>query len=149
MDHEFSTSVLSPDEVGWDWFAIQLDDGNELMLYQLRQSDGSIDPYSSGTLVFPDGSVQPLQLSDFDIASPDSWHSPHSGATYPMGWSISIPGIDLALILSPFLRDQELNLSTIYWEGAVQVSGTHDGKQVHGVGYVEMTGYAKPFKGDF
>jgi predicted secreted hydrolase len=142
MDHEFSTNALGQGQVGWDWFAIQLDDGYEIMLYQIRQSDGSIDPFSSGTLIAPDGSTQGLLADDFIVRVEDSWRSPHSDAEYPMGWTIRIPEEAIELTLSPFLLDQELNLSTVYWEGAVQLSGQHNGTEVIGVGYVEMTGYA-------
>ncbi|MEX1071206.1 MAG: lipocalin-like domain-containing protein [Anaerolineales bacterium] len=148
-DHEYSTSALAPDQVGWDWFSIQLDDGYELMLYQIRRADGSVDPFSSGALIAPDGSPTQLSREDFVIESQDSWHSPHSGADYPMGWAISIPAVELEINLDPYLVDQELNLSFIYWEGAVQVSGQNNGEAVCGVGYVEMTGYSQPFDGDF
>ena len=143
-DHEFSTNALEPGQVGWDWFSIQLEDGYEIMLYQIRKADGSIDPYSSGTLIAPDGSTQQLTPYDFRVASQDTWHSPHSDAVYPMGWTISMPSTNIELTLSPYLQDQELNLSTIYWEGAVHITGEHNGCKVSGVGYVEMTGYAAP-----
>lgn len=148
-DHEYSTSVLSAGQVGWDWFAIQLDDGSEVMLYTIRHADGSIDPFSSGTLIAPDGSTQALGRGDFAIQARDLWRSPHSGAEYPVGWTVSIPSAGLQLELSPYLLDQELNLSTIYWEGAVQISGSREGQVIGGVGYVEMTGYAEPFNRDF
>ncbi|MEX1071053.1 MAG: lipocalin-like domain-containing protein [Anaerolineales bacterium] len=148
-DHEYSTSAMAADQVGWDWFSIQLDDGYELMLYKIRRTDGSIDPFSSGALIAPDGSAVQLAAQDFVIESGDTWNSPHSDADYPMGWSISIPSVDLEIELTPYLVDQELNLAFIYWEGAVQVSAIHNGKQIGGVGYVEMTGYALPFNGDF
>ncbi|MEX1247574.1 MAG: lipocalin-like domain-containing protein [Anaerolineales bacterium] len=148
-DHEYSTSVLSAGQVGWDWFAIQLDGGYELMLYQIRRGDGSVDAFSSGTLIGPDGSAQALSRDDFIIESQNTWRSPHSDAVYPMGWTISVPSADLQLTLSPYLVDQELNLATIYWEGAVNIIGTHRDRAITGVGYVEMTGYAEPFNGDF
>jgi predicted secreted hydrolase len=143
-DHEFSTNALESGQVGWDWFSIQLDDGYEVMLYQIRRADGSVDPFSSGTLIAPDGTTQQLALDDFLIDAQGTWHSPHSNADYPMGWSIQFPEANLELALEPFLEDQELNLATIYWEGAVRITGTHNGAAVSGVGYVEMTGYAAP-----
>lgn len=143
-DHEFSTNALEPGQIGWDWFSIQLDDGYEIMLYQIRREGGGIDPFSSGTLIAPDGSAQSLVREDFEISAHETWRSPHSEAIYPMGWAIRIPSADLELELSPYLLDQELNLSTIYWEGAVQISGQHKRNLVEGVGYVEMTGYAAP-----
>lgn len=148
-DHEYSTNVMSAGQVGWDWFSIQLDDGYELMLYQIRRADGSADPFSSGTLIFPDGSTRTLTREDFSVEPQGTWHSPHSGADYPMGWIVSIPEEDLELELTPYLEDQELNLTTIYWEGAVHIVGTHKGGPVTGSGYVELTGYAAPFNGDF
>lgn len=148
-DHEYSTSVMSAGQVGWDWFAIQLDNEYELMLYQIRRDDGSTDPFSSGTLIAPNGETTPLSRENFVIETHDVWISPHSGAEYPVGWTVSLPDQSLVLELTPFLLDQELNISTIYWEGAVSISGTQDGQSVQGSGYVEMTGYAEPFNGDF
>lgn len=148
-DHEYSTSALSENQVGWDWFSIQLDNGSELMLYQLRREDGSIDPFSSGTLIAPDGSSQLLEVTDFDIVALDNWKSPHSEATYPMRWRLSIPSASLTLELTPYLEDQELRLSFTYWEGAVQVQGSQAGREVSGDGYVEMTGYAQSLSGQF
>jgi predicted secreted hydrolase len=148
-DHEFSTAVLSNEQVGWDWFSIQLDDGYELMLYDLRRADGSPDAFSSGTLIAPDGSTTHLAHDDFEISALSSWRSPHSGAEYPMGWRIRIPSQQIELEVTPYLRDQELNLTFIYWEGAVHLQGSHAGQAVGGVGYVELTGYAAPFNGQF
>ncbi|MGD9317020.1 MAG: lipocalin-like domain-containing protein, partial [Anaerolineae bacterium] len=86
MDHEWSTSGLAADQVGWDWFSIQLDNGSELMVFQLRKEDGSIDPFSSGTFIAPDGSTRHLSRDEFEIDVEDTWRSPHSGATYPARW---------------------------------------------------------------
>jgi predicted secreted hydrolase len=149
MDHEFSTSALSAGQVGWDWFSIQLDDGCELMLFELRRADGSIDPYSSGTFVAPDGSTTHLAEGDFTLTVERTWHSPHSGAEYPAGWAINMPALGLALRVEPYLADQELNVSYTYWEGAVGVSGERDGQPVAGTGYVELTGYAESMQGQF
>jgi predicted secreted hydrolase len=149
MDHEFSTTALAPDQVGWDWFSIQLDDGSELMLYELRRDDGTVDPYSSGTYVAPDGSTTPLSESDFALTVERTWRSPHSGATYPAGWAVDVPSLGLSLTVEPYLADQELNVSYTYWEGAVGVGGQHDGQPLSGSGYVELTGYAGSMQGQF
>ena len=149
MDHEFSTSALSPGQVGWDWFSIQLDDGRQLMFFQMRRDDGSIDPFSSGTLVYPDGSTRPLSAADFTIQPLDTWKSPRSGGVYPSGWQVSLPGEDLLLRITPLLRDQELNLTYNYWEGAVQVESLSSSQPLSGFGYVELTGYAGSMSGEF
>jgi predicted secreted hydrolase len=149
MDHEFSTSALAPDQVGWDWFALHLDDGSELMVFQIRKADGSVDPFSGGTLVTPDGSARHLSRDDFQIRVTDMWRSPRSGATYPARWTVTVPAVGLTLELEPYLADQELNVSYAYWEGAVRINGERAGSAVSGNGYIEMTGYAGSMQGQF
>ena len=135
-DHEWSTSALGPDEIGWDWFALQLDDGREIMVYQLRRRDGSISPYTGGTLVEKDGSKQHLTMNDVDLRVLEYWTSEVSGARYPVRWELTHPEQELALEISAIMPNQELNVSVRYWEGAVDIGGSHPG-----YGYVEMTGY--------
>ena len=115
-DHEFSTSVLSEGQIGWDWFSIQLDNDTELMLYHIRQADGSIDPYSSGTLVYADGSTRHLSPDDFTISVQNTWTSPNTGGEYPSKWQISIPSEQIELTLTPYIDNQELLVTVIYWE---------------------------------
>jgi predicted secreted hydrolase len=146
MDHEFGSNQLADNQVGWDWFSIQLDNQTELMLYLMRRKDGSVDPYSSGTLVTANGETKHLVLKDFRIEVLDRWKSAKSGANYPVKWKVSIPAEKIELQIDPAFFDQELitNRSTrvTYWEGAVSIKGTFINKQVAGNGYVEMTGYA-------
>ena len=149
MDHEYSTSALSQGQIGWDWFSIQLDDGSELMVYQIRREDGSIDAFSSGSWIAANGTVTRLRQEDFRIEVHDTWHSPRSDATYPSRWTINVPQLELSLSLEPFLPDQELSVSYAYWEGAVRVVGSRVGQQLTGHGYVEMTGYAGSMQGQF
>ena len=149
MDHEFSTSYLTEGQIGWDWFALQLDDGSELMLFQIRRADGSVEPLASGTFVAPDGSTRWLKRDDLSIVAGSTWRSPHTGATYPAAWRVQIPSLDLTLDIRPYLADQELQVSFRYWEGAVQLSGQRSGQAVRGSGYIEMTGYAGSMGGQF
>jgi predicted secreted hydrolase len=137
MDHEWSTSALGHDVVGWDWFSIQLADRRELMYYQLRRADGSAAPLSSGTLVAPDGGTQRIPVSAMTIDVLNTWISPHSHTRYPSGWRVQVPSAGLDLTLTPYIQDQEMLVSFVYWEGAVRVMGTAAGN-----GYVELTGYA-------
>jgi predicted secreted hydrolase len=147
MDHEFSTSALGPDQVGWDWFSVQLADGSELMLYHIRQKDGSAGPFSNGTVIYQDGTTRQLKAGDFKIQVNSTWKSPHSGGTYPASWTVTIPSENLTLQIKPLIPDQELNLSIIYWEGAVQITAEKNGSRLSGKGYVEMTGYAQSLAG--
>ncbi|MCA1554188.1 MAG: carotenoid 1,2-hydratase, partial [Chloroflexi bacterium] len=145
MDHEFSTAVLGPDDVGWDWFAIQLSDLREIMFYQIRRKDGSVEPLSSGTLVERDGTTRHLTNADVQLQVLDHWRSNASGANYPSRWSLNILSANIALTITPFMADQEMRVSFVYWEGASRMEGTSNGATVSGVGYVELTGYATPF----
>lgn len=142
MDREWSTSSLGKNQVGWDWFALQLSDGREVMLYRLRRKDGGADPASSGTVIGPGGESRPLSLADFTLESLDRWQSPRSGASYPSRWRLRIPSEGLDVEVRPLLPDQELDVSFRYWEGAVEISGTRSGEPVTGRGYMELTGYA-------
>ncbi len=141
MDREWSTSALSSRQVGWDWFALQLDDGSDLMYYQLRLKDGSADPLSKGILVGREGESLALKSSEIELDVSDRWKSPLDGSEYPSGWRLAVPSEDLVLDLTPVLSNQELNLSVRYWEGAVRVVGTLRGRSIRGKGYVELTGY--------
>lgn len=141
IDRERGTSALTPDQQGWDWFALQLGDGSELMFYALRRRDGSRDPYSAGTFVDRDGGVVRLASTDVDIAIRSHWQSPR-GSRYPARWQLRVPRLALDLDVRPTLADQELDLTPRYWEGAADVTGTRAGARVAGRGYVELTGYA-------
>lgn len=144
LDREWSTSALDRTQVGWDWFALQLEDGRDLMFYRLRRGDGTVDPLSRGTLVGADGSVRTLTPGDIELEVSGYWQSPHTQARYPNAWRLALPGEKLNLKLTPYLADQELRLAVRYWEGAVRVAGTSDGQTVQGSGYVELTGYRRP-----
>jgi predicted secreted hydrolase len=149
MDHEFSTSILNPAQIGWDWFSIQLDDQSEVMIYQIRRKGGEKDPVSSGTIISPDGTVRHLKSDEFLLTSIQNWKSKNSGAVYPVSWRIEIPSEQLVLTSKPFLQEQELmtaaSTRVTYWEGASHFKGTKAGKTISGKGYIELTGYAEPF----
>ena len=141
VDREWSTSALDEAHEGWDWFSLQLDSGRELMFYELRRRDGGADTLSKGALVEADGSHRVLSLEEVELEVMDTWSSPLDGARYPSGWRLRIPGEDLDLQVEPRLRNQEMNLSVRYWEGAVEVQGEDRGEPVEGRGFVELTGY--------
>lgn len=144
FDREWSTSALGSDQVGWDWFALHLSDGSELMLYQLRRRDGSADPFSYGVLVEADGSMAKLSPADFMIYVKNTWQSPDKKAIYPSEWRLRIPSGTLELDIEPLLEDQEWRHAFRYWEGAVSLRGRRGPRTVTGVGYAELTGYRIP-----
>ncbi len=168
MDHEFGTNQLGPRQVGWDWFALHLSDGYDLMLYRLRLEDGRADAVSGGTLIDPRGGATRLRLAadtgppDPGAAGPDVpvlalplrwWNSPLSGGRYPVAWELESAALGAALRVEPLLEGQELaqgrGLPFPYWEGAVRVHGEHRGRPVTGEGYLELTGYAGDLRGAF
>lgn len=145
MDHEFGTSFLEPGQVGWDWFSLQLNDGSDLMLFQIRQLDPKAPPAMSGTLILPDGKVIHLKPEDFKLDGSKPWKSDTTGAAYPLHWKIHLPNHALSLTTTTVLPDQEMRSAKAgptYWEGAVVAEGTHQEKAVTGKGYLEMTGYS-------
>jgi len=146
FDHEFSTSSLGKNQVGWDWFCIQLDSREEIMLYAMRDKSGAIDPVSEGTWVKADGTSERLVPGSFSIGKLGTWTSPKSGAVYPSGWHILVPGHRADVTVTPAMADQELDLTKMgaldYWEGACSIRGSVAGAAVSGVGYTELTGYS-------
>ena len=148
FDHEWGPGGMPAAVSGWDWFALQLDDGSDLMLYRMRDRDGRATPFSSGTFVAPDGSARPVRWSDVTFAEQASWKSPRTGARYPAGWRIAARPLELDVTVSPLLPDQELvtaeSTGVIYWEGTCRVEGRRQGRPVSGRAYAELTGYARP-----
>jgi predicted secreted hydrolase len=145
MDHEFGTSFLEPGQQGWDWFSLHLDDGSDLMLFQIRRQDGKVDPSASGTLRLKSGEVIALRQGDFKLVSGKTWESPQTKANYPVEWQLEIPARQLKLDIRTPLPTQEMTprqgVGPSYWEGAVDASGTVAGRNISGLGYLEMTGY--------
>ncbi|MBK6774218.1 MAG: carotenoid 1,2-hydratase [Ignavibacteria bacterium] len=140
MDREWSTSALSEDQKGWDWFALQLDDSTELMYYQMRKNDGSPDIFSKGILIEKDGTSRAVKKEDLVLEVTDNWTGP-SGEKYPSGWRMKIPSMNIDLKITPSVKDQLMNVSIRYWEGSVMIEGTKNNSKVSGRGYAELTGY--------
>ena len=141
MDHEFGTSSLSADTVGWDWFSVQLEDGTALMFAQLRTVGGNRSGDVEGTIAYADGRQEVIRSSDSDLTVTGEWTSPATDITYPSGWEFSMPDHDLELTVTPLIPDQEMQVSYVYWEGAVEVAAQMAGRPLAGRGYVELTGY--------
>jgi len=148
MDHEFFTERLDMSQSGWDWVSLQLDDGTDLMLYRFRNKDGSMGPYSAGTYIDTKGKTTYISVVDFALQPmTEAYVSPDTRAIYPIGWRITVPSLRLELQLTTPLKSQELvsamGARLSYWEGAITAGGTRDNKTAKGVGYLEMTGYAR------
>lgn len=136
FDREWSSSALADDQAGWDWFALHLDDGRDLMFYRMRGKDGQAQRFSKGVLVDPDGTTRPLALDDVQLEPRRYWET-GNGVAYPVAWRLAIPALDMDLSIDAAFDDQEMAVTVRYWEGAVRVTGSHAG-----VGYLEMSGYA-------
>ncbi len=142
MDHEFFSHQLDAGQIGWDWLSLQLKDGSELMLFRLRRKGGTVDPYSAGTCVDPQGHARHLAVGDFTLTPGKTWSSEASGARYPVEWTIEVPSLSFRAVIRTPLAQQEFTGTTNYWEGAIDMDGTRQGRPLSGVGYLEMTGYA-------
>ena len=137
FDREWSSSALAADQEGWDWFALQLDDGRDLMFYRLRGRQGEAQPFSRGVLVGADGHVEQLSLENTIVEPLRTWTS-KTGIAYPLEWRLQVAehGIDVRVVAA--FNAQEMRHTVHYWEGAVRVSGSHGGR-----GYLELSGYAR------
>lgn len=149
MDHEFFTQELLPNQVGWDWLSLQFQDKTELMLFHIRRSDGSIDPFSAGTYIDERGKSTHLGASDFSLQPlGETWKSPNTQAIYPIHWRIMVPKFGLELEAKTPLTAEEFpgttRLVPTYWEGAVATDGRRGNSALDGTGYLEMTGYDRP-----
>jgi predicted secreted hydrolase len=147
MDHEWSSSQLGDGQIGWDWAALQLDDGRELMVYRMRRADGAIDPYSTLNWVARDGSLTTAAASEFSFEVIRRWTSPATAAEYPIEVEIVTrdpeSGGTRRLRLEPLAEHQELPGAiggVPYWEGACRIRDERG--QVVGSAYLELTGYA-------
>ena len=149
FDHQWG-DFIAVGGGGWDWFAINLDDGTDLTISLVRDRDGGY-PLVYGTLVEADGSVRHLERDAFDVEVTERWTSPTTGADYPAGWRITVPGEDLVIGLRPTVADQELDTrattGVVYWEGSQVVEARRDGQALGGEAYVELTGYGPPSGG--
>jgi predicted secreted hydrolase len=141
LDREWSTSSLEPGTVGWDWFALLLSDGSNLMFYRLRTDGGGASSYSGGTLVSADGARTRLAADDVELAILDEWTSVATGVRYPVAWRLAVPAAGIQLEIQPYLENQELDLSVRYWEGAVHAAGRGPRGALTAQGYLELAGY--------
>ncbi|MFU8832859.1 MAG: lipocalin-like domain-containing protein, partial [Wenzhouxiangella sp.] len=142
LDREWGSGQLSDTIVGWDWFALHLDDGRDVMIYRLREPDGSASKYSAGTLVAADGSARTLVAEDFHSRITRWWRDP-TDQQWPLEWHIDVFAADLRLAIRPIFDHQLWKQSVRYWEGAVDVLDADTGQTV-GRGYMELSGYAEP-----
>ncbi|MGF1689723.1 lipocalin-like domain-containing protein [Photobacterium kagoshimensis] len=131
-DREWSSSMLSTEQQGWDWFSIHLDDGSALMAAQIRSEDKK--NYSFGSRSWPDGRVTALSSSEIYL-TPISY-STIDGKVLPLKWRIDIPSQDIKLSVGVERKQRWLPFSFPYWEGPIFVNGSHNGR-----GFMELTGY--------
>ncbi|MDU9032704.1 lipocalin-like domain-containing protein [Pseudomonas corrugata] len=132
LDREWSSQPLTANQTGWDWFSLHLDSGEQVMLYRMRHKEGS--PYLTGTWIDAQGKAQPLHAADIELVPLDT--AQVAGRSMPVRWSIKIPGKQVEITTRALNPNAWMALRIPYWEGPVQVSGSHGGS-----GYLEMTGY--------
>jgi predicted secreted hydrolase len=144
FDHQWG-DFIAVGAGGWDWFALNLDDGTDVTLSLVRAADGSY-PLAYGTVVDAGGAARNLGAEAFTVEVDAEWTSPATGATYPAGWTVTLAGEDLVIELRPTVPHQELDTrattGVVYWEGSQRVTATRAGVTLGGRGYVELTGYA-------
>lgn len=140
LDREWGSSQLGEGIDGWDWFALQLADGRDLMLYRLRTRAGAASRYSAGTLVAADGTATALSANDFDL-TPGRWWRDREGIRWPLDWRLRVPAAGLDARVRAVFDQQCWDTRVEYWEGAVEVLNS-TGEARIGRGYLELSGYA-------
>ncbi|WP_233805570.1 lipocalin-like domain-containing protein [Paraburkholderia sp. HP33-1] len=144
LDHEWSSSLLDANAVGWDWLGANLTDGSALMAFKIRSRDGRAI-WAHATLRQPDGQVTNFGPAEVAFTPRRVWRSPRTSASYPV--SMTVRTGSQTWQLDPLMEDQELDsrqsTGAVYWEGAVRVS-----RQNTDVGraYLELTGYANALR---
>lgn len=138
LDREWGTSGLGREQRGWDWFALQFEDGRELTFYRLRRRDGSSDPYSRGLLIAADGSTLALAADELEMTALRWWRSARTGLRYPVDWRVRSAKANLDLTLRARFDAQEWAGDLRYWEGQIAAV---DRSGARALGYLEMTGY--------
>ena len=106
LDREWSTSVLGDHLQGWDWFALQLDDGRSLMVFQLRRKDGGRDPYDHGMLISTEA-ARPLAPQDYTLKPLRFWQD-SEGVAWPVEWQLELPALDANIVTLRALRELPL-----------------------------------------
>lgn len=135
LDREWSSQPLAPDQQGWDWFSLHLEDGVRLMLFQVRQAGAA--PYRAGTWIAADGSSTPLSGAQIKL-EPLARTELQGGPQVPTRWRVQVPERQLDIEVDALVPQAWMGTRFPYWEGPVQVQGSRTGR-----GYLEMTGYAR------
>lgn len=153
FDHEFGSSQLSENQVGWDWISLRLSDGSDLMLYRLREQGGSVSEQSSATLRRPDGTVSHISEENWSMTPLAHWTSPLTGGRYPVRWRVRLDDPETELVVNRRFDEQEMvlpgGLTAPYWEGVIRAEGQLGDTNVTGAGFLEMTGYVESLEGSF
>ncbi|ABZ75292.1 conserved hypothetical protein [Shewanella halifaxensis HAW-EB4] len=134
LDREWSSQFLAKTQQGWDWFALRLDDGSALMLFQLRDNSDPKQHFYSGRRMYPDGRGNNINHQQISMTA-TAWQQTQSGH-YPVSWQIAIPSEDIQLTTQALNANSTMPLSIPYWEGPIKINGSHNG-----LGYMELTGY--------
>ncbi len=134
LDREWSSDLLSENQIGWDWFSLHLESGDKLMLFQVRARDGN--NFVSGSWIDKNGAKELLSVKKVRIKKLES--KSHTWGKIPAKWEINIPEKALKLVITPLNENSFMDTLIPYWEGPVKLSGSDKG-----VGYLEMTGYKK------
>ncbi len=148
LDREFGECDFCPQMGGWDWFGIQLDDGREVMVYQVCDQHRWYNGHRSLSVIDGHGRIRQLRPEDFTMHAVGTWTSPRTGTVYPRSWNLDVPKLNMRLRIEPSLDCQELDTrgstNVVYWEGAADVSGQDGNGPLAGQAYAELVGYHDP-----
>jgi len=137
-DRVWNADRLLKKEMHWNWFSLRIKNVGQLMILEMNNTrDNSTKIF--GTFFPLNEQASDLKKESIDITEKTFWKSPVSKITYPIGWDVNIPSLNMMLHLEASIKEQEFRAHMLnYWEGLCQLQGIYKGKAVSGNAYVEI-----------
>lgn len=146
FDHEWTSHLANSEAMGWDWFSLHLDDGSKLMAFRMHAMNENMknskskhsEIFTTASYIAENGTKETIDQANVSI-TPTAYETINEGESarsVPTAWRIQIPEKDIDLSIRPFKESQWNNSLFPYYEGRVEIKGSHSGS-----GFMELTGY--------
>ena len=146
FDHEWTSHLANSEAMGWDWFSLHLDDGNKLMAFRMHAMNENMknskskhsEIFTTASYIAENGTKETIDQANVSI-TPMAYETINEGGVpraVPTIWRIQIPIKDIDVTVKPFKENQWNNSLFPYYEGRVEIKGSHSGS-----GFMELTGY--------
>ena len=146
FDHEWTSHLANSEAMGWDWFSLHLNDGSKLMAFRMHAMNENMknskskhsEIFTTASYIAENGTKETIEQANVSI-TPTAYETINEGGVpraVPTIWRIQIPEKDIDLSIRPFKESQWNNSLFPYYEGRVDIKGSHSGS-----GFMELTGY--------